>query len=153
MRTIKVDGKFENVLQFINLDTIETKMENYQYRYPEELLYDLRKIKHAMRIEFGRNEETNMISQYITSVKKVFHRLDLCPHCVHNDYWADRTSLCPWLHRPILFDRSEGIDCQDDHIKRELEKFPILFPGKILDFNRHSGMAHVQFFGIDGQFR
>lgn len=155
MRTPKEEGRFENVSQFINLDMVETKLKKFRYICPEEVLFDLRKIKHVMRIEFGESEETAKISQYISSLRANFRLVDVCPHCVYNDYYGlqNRASLCPWLHRPILFDRTDGIDCRDDHIKAKLEEFPTLFPGKIIDLKPLNGMTYVRFFGIDGQLR
>ncbi|XP_074603961.1 uncharacterized protein LOC141857365 [Brevipalpus obovatus] len=148
MKTSRKERQFRNVSDFINFSTVENKVRNREYQYPEELLHDLRKIEHVMAIEFGQNSRIEQIGQYILQVELNSQNIDDCPNCAYNDFFGtnDRATLCPRLHRPVLFDRSDGINVQID-IRRDLEELPLIFPGKVIGLNIQNNWKHVFLFG------
>lgn len=153
MRIGRKETQFIKSSKFMNLQTIEAKIKKNQYKCHEEMMYDLRKIKHLITVESKESSDIENIEQYIEKVSSICEDINECPHCVYNYLFEPhgRASLCPQSHRPVLFDQTDGLKDTHKNFLDTINKLPKLFPGKLIEVSCDDALVH--FFGSKKQFR
>lgn len=148
MRSKFTDGRFREsyFVHFFNFSVIDDKLNNEEYCCTEELIFDLKRINHAMKIGHER-EKTKVIDEYMEKVKEFCREVELCPHCVHSYLVQLEGSIepCPCGHRLVLVDQTQGFSPWFDKINFPgLETLPLKFPAKLLYYNSSTKIVTIR---------
>lgn len=147
MKTWLEDKQFEkNVSPLI--DTINSKLQINAYTCPEEFLFDVKRIRHAIR---SLHPEINIreINLYVENIENNCQEVSLCPYCVYNYLGKPNgaAEICPWGHKLVLVNLSQGIHFKLKNVnKNRLENLPPVFPAKVLRFQWSSRLVTVRTF-------
>lgn len=147
---------FKKVRNFINFSTVESKIGNNEYECTEELLFDLRKIEHVMRIEFKECRRTKEIDHFIGLIRRYCIEITLCPHCIYNHYhtYLKSASICPWGHRLAAVYQSRNYTASFEIFNMKPKPdLPRYFPVKVISYSQCFNHVYVRLFDPEKPWR
>lgn len=140
IRTVSLGQRFRmNVPHLI--DMIDLELQGNAYTCPEELVFDLKKMRHVIKSE-NPGIETEIIDSFIRRVEKNCQEMSICPFCVYNYHLMGSKGLaepCPWVHQLAWVDFTKDTYHRfGGNTMEKLRHLPPVFPAKILSYENYT---------------